>query len=257
MPMANTETVPTMKQFAQAFGRTYDASSDIGNRVVTLKQARHAMQSFFPFMFSETTDEPSDLDDRCLTSDQLNSLVENFYLYEPIDYLYFPGNVYINTGVYPNNNMRVQTRINLYSSQPSATVAVFGGRNDLTVATFTLWRMNASSFRYDFGNRQTSISMSTVGDFVIDANKNQIVINSKTVQVANSTFNTSTPLYIGSTHNASSNTPDTRHFRGDLYYFKVYDNGALVRDFIPVKRLSDNKEGLFDTVNKRFYVFIS
>lgn len=40
---------------------------------------------------------------------------------------------------------------------------------------------------------------------------------------------------------------------GKLYYYKLYNNGTLIRDFIPVKRISDNKYGLWDKVTKAFY----
>ena len=38
-----------------------------------------------------------------------------------------------------------------------------------------------------------------------------------------------------------------------LYYCKLYDNDILVRDFIPMERLSDNKIGLYDFVTNTFY----
>lgn len=38
-----------------------------------------------------------------------------------------------------------------------------------------------------------------------------------------------------------------------LYYFKLYDNDNLVRDFIPCYRKSDNVIGLYDLLNKVFY----
>ena len=41
-----------------------------------------------------------------------------------------------------------------------------------------------------------------------------------------------------------------------LYGFKAYDvNGILIADLIPVKRTSDNKAGLYDTVNSVFYTY--
>ena len=39
----------------------------------------------------------------------------------------------------------------------------------------------------------------------------------------------------------------------ELYNFKMYDNDALVRNFIPCYRKSDNAAGLYDTVNNVFY----
>lgn len=40
---------------------------------------------------------------------------------------------------------------------------------------------------------------------------------------------------------------------GKVYYFKMYDNGTLVRDFIPVVRNLDNKPGLYDKVTDTFF----
>lgn len=38
-----------------------------------------------------------------------------------------------------------------------------------------------------------------------------------------------------------------------LWRYKMYDNGAIVRDYIPCYRVSDNKTGLYDIVNDTFY----
>lgn len=42
-----------------------------------------------------------------------------------------------------------------------------------------------------------------------------------------------------------------------LYYFKIYQNGVLVRDFQPCIRNSDNKPWLRDRATKTFYVNVS
>ncbi len=51
------------------------------------------------------------------------------------------------------------------------------------------------------------------------------------------------------------NTAGTIQFYSKIrqYYFKIYDNNTLVRSFIPVIRLLDNKAGMWDTVTKQFY----
>ena len=38
-----------------------------------------------------------------------------------------------------------------------------------------------------------------------------------------------------------------------LYYLKMWTDGVLVRDFVPVMRDSDNSIGLYDLVNDVFY----
>lgn len=42
-----------------------------------------------------------------------------------------------------------------------------------------------------------------------------------------------------------------------LYFCSMYDSGILVRDFIPAKRDSDNKIGLYDTVSKAFFADVN
>ena len=38
-----------------------------------------------------------------------------------------------------------------------------------------------------------------------------------------------------------------------LYYMEIYDNGTLVRYFVPCVRESDGEIGLYDIVNQKFY----
>ena len=38
-----------------------------------------------------------------------------------------------------------------------------------------------------------------------------------------------------------------------LYLCEIYDNGTLIRDFVPCYRKADNAIGLYDTVNDVFY----
>ena len=40
---------------------------------------------------------------------------------------------------------------------------------------------------------------------------------------------------------------------GKMYYFQLYDNGVLVRDFVPCYRKSDKKPGMYDLVSDTFF----
>ena len=44
----------------------------------------------------------------------------------------------------------------------------------------------------------------------------------------------------------------TAGYRGYIYYFKVITDGALVADWIPVRRLSDGLECFWDRVTESF-----
>ena len=52
----------------------------------------------------------------------------------------------------------------------------------------------------------------------------------------------------------SATTTDNRRFKGRIYYFKIWNNNILIRDFIPALRNSDNVTGLYDLVNNEFYI---
>jgi hypothetical protein len=47
---------------------------------------------------------------------------------------------------------------------------------------------------------------------------------------------------------------DERRAKGKLYRCQICNNGILVRDYIPVRRKSDKKVGLYDTINNVFYI---
>ena len=53
------------------------------------------------------------------------------------------------------------------------------------------------------------------------------------------------------------NTPNEevtkRALIGSIYYFKIWDNNKLVRNFVPCYRKKDNKAGMYDTVTKQFF----
>lgn len=56
-------------------------------------------------------------------------------------------------------------------------------------------------------------------------------------------------------HNCYIFWADTAYSKviGKIYYFKIYVNNVLVRNFVPAKRKSDNVLGLYDLVNNAFY----
>ena len=77
----------------------------------------------------------------------------------------------------------------------------------------------------------------------IDGNE----IKSFTSNVTNGSYD----LCIGTMNNG--NTIDERKFVGKIYSFKIWDNGTLVRELVPVKNTITNSAGLYDRVEKKFY----
>lgn len=102
--------------------------------------------------------------------------------------------------------------------------------------------------------------MSTSGSFEIDFNKNSVKINSTNKTISSATFQSSHNLLIASTFTNSgssdyedSENRDVRRFSGKIYWFKIYDDGTLVRDYVPAQRIEDGAVGLYDKVSGLFY----
>lgn len=51
---------------------------------------------------------------------------------------------------------------------------------------------------------------------------------------------------------AYSTNQNQQPFRGRIYYLNIYENGVLQKEYLPVKRVSDNAAGLYDVLNGTF-----
>ena len=62
-------------------------------------------------------------------------------------------------------------------------------------------------------------------------------------------FTSENNLWIGTLNNNGSTS---QGLQGKIYSCKIWDNGTLIRNYIPCKRNSDNKIGMYDIVNDTF-----
>ena len=73
-------------------------------------------------------------------------------------------------------------------------------------------------------------------------------------------------IYVGNVNNLSGTTPQNLYLfanRGSsgadikayakIYYCKIWDNGTLIRNYVPCIRISDNVVGMYDLINDVFY----
>lgn len=201
-----------------------------------------------------------DVGDRVLTLSELSKLVETYgRKYILLEYISLDGDQFVDTGYYSTNKTRVQCKLYLEATQKDGSVAIYGGRTGVGSMSFSLWRTGSSTFRQDYGRKTQNISLSTSGMFTIDANQNTTVINNKSsyIELSN-TFTATHTFKIASNYTTAGGYHDgkyneSRRFAGKLYYFKISDNGQPIRDYVPVKRISDGAIGLYDKVNKLFY----
>lgn len=167
--------------------------------------------------------------------------------YTKLDYIESSGTQYIDTGFKPNQNTRCVIDIeNLSSAQES----FFGARASQNAASFTYFSLTATTGRSDYGSsKQPMTFTNTVGRYTVDQNKNVCTANGVTATGTVNTFQLTNNLYLMAVNQADA---AIQNARVKLYSAKIYDNGTLVRDFIPCKNASGTI-GLWDNVNSVFY----
>ena len=169
--------------------------------------------------------------------------------YKTVNYLESSGTQYIDTGYSFNSNT---DEIELYY-QNTSTLAnkwLFGsyennakiGISSANLSQVTFWYKdnvwNAVSSQYDKKHilKYDSSGMSNDGT------------NLKAFTSYSGTWH----IYLFALNNTGTSVNGYFGY-GKIYSYKHKRNGVLVRNFIPVIRLLDNKAGLWDTVTKQFF----
>lgn len=173
--------------------------------------------------------------------------------YKRVEYIESNGSQYINTEFKPNQDTKVYCNVN-WVPKSSGSSYLFGAETSSKVSSFLIagyngrWRLGYNTSESYFSEENFLQPV----DVLVD--KNSATINSEeTVSVNYSTFSTAYPIFIFATNRGGN--PYGKH-GGKLYFFKIYDNNNLIRDFIPVIS-SSNIYGLYDLVNNKFYTSAS
>lgn len=170
----------------------------------------------------------------------------------PLEYIETTGCEYIDTGYKPNQNTRIV--MDIRATSVTAHAWAFGGRNSASSNSLGLFcYFNDKTWRVDYstsGNRKTFSGVNTYDFLHIDHNKNTTTVNGVTVSNTTTTFQSDYNLYLLANNNAGT---AAGHLVAKLYSCKIYDNGTLVRDFIPCSGGQISNPGLYDRVNKRMY----
>jgi hypothetical protein len=111
---------------------------------------------------------------------------------------------------------------------------------------------------YGFGNNKQAATTKYIysgNTYIIELSQNGLYVNNEfqrslTQQTA---FTCPVPLLLGCGYNNNSTAIDLNYSTSyKLYWCKIYESDVLVRDYVPVKRISDNKYGIYDQVNNTF-----
>ena len=163
--------------------------------------------------------------------------------YQEVEYIESSGTQYIDTGVSITNDIKVDIAISFNQLGSGSNENIICSNGNYGNDRFLL--LTSSKSLMWFGNIKTITT-----DLVINT-KYDIEIT-KTYVALNGTQTATTDSSSGTLYLLAS-TGGSRYFYGKLYSCKIYNNGTLVRNFIPCYRKSDNVIGLYDSVNGVFY----
>lgn len=153
-----------------------------------------------------------------------------------IEYLESSGTQYIDTLFLPNNNTRVIATLCFITM--SGWEVIFGTRRAADSQEYTLQSYNGTGgVRICYGsitnNRYINIGANKKVN--IDFNKNKLTIGTNSITATAQTFVALRTLFLFALHE-SDNSASNRCYKGRIWTLKIYDNGVLVRDYIPVRK---------------------
>ena len=172
--------------------------------------------------------------------------------YTQVEYIESDGTQYIDTGYKANQDTRVVFDAYILQTTTTAT-GLFGCRQALGSNGFYIYEHDSASGEYNDGYGSlytTDIPLSASARHIIDKNKNKTYID-ETIAHTYATQTFTSPVTLTLFAIQQSNGVDERMSVCRLYSSVIYDNGTIVRYYIPCTNAS-GIAGLYDTVSGVF-----
>lgn len=161
--------------------------------------------------------------------------------YTALEYIQSSGTQYINTGVVPSENTKMQIK---FSTSTSKGV-IAGSDKGYKVSSFMLAVTIAT-----FNTGSLAVSLADGSKHSVKLYSNNVIIdNSNKGSGGSGSFTTTYPIYLFGNNRSGSSS---ELISGKIYSCSLYNSTTKIRNFIPAKN-SSNILGLYDTINKKFY----
>lgn len=171
--------------------------------------------------------------------------------YTQVEYIESSGSQYIDVGFKPNNNTRVVMDFQFTSAPSSDHAVIFGARDSANVNSFCVFYIKDGYFRSDYNTTNTNQwAINSTARYIIDKNKGTTSLNGTTQSYSGATFYCSYNMYLFALNGGGYVYFPSNKLR--VFSCQIYDNGTLIRDFVPCKNQS-GVAGLYDTVSGVFY----
>ena len=173
--------------------------------------------------------------------------------YTELGYIQSTGTQYIDTGFYHNQNTRVVMEAMMTGA--TANAWLFEGRTSSAANAkgVFFYQSGGLQFAADYNNSSSNryrfTSVALTDRLAIDYDRNKITINNESYTFTETAFQSPYSLTL-----FACNTAETiaGYAMMRLYSCQIYDNGELIRDFVPCTN-DQGDTGLYDLVNEVFY----
>ena len=170
--------------------------------------------------------------------------------YKRLEYIKSSGTQYIDTGFKPNQNTRVVMDVTPVDVILEKMWCAFGVRqNDIYFGLYKASTGNMNLTWFYGSNYSNYFTVDYAKRHNLEVNKNAASVDGISKSYTAQTFQFTIPLFLLCDNDAGSPTSAGAAL---LYSCQIYDNGTLIRDFIPCKNAS-GVVGMWDDVNNTFY----
>ena len=168
--------------------------------------------------------------------------------YKRLEYIKSTGAQHLDTLFKPNNHTRVVIDFRSTFSTANSPKGLLGSRNSSDVGMFAFLYSNRIDPNYNGVGK--SVTVDSLQRHVYDFNQNSFSVDGDVVSFDAGIFSPGYNLLLLSVQNYG--TIDNRKAEGYLYSCQIYDNGTLIRDYIPCQTTA-GEIGLWDDANSVFY----
>ena len=168
--------------------------------------------------------------------------------YTELEYIQSSGTQYVNAGYKPTPNTRVEADIDFLPG--NTTYNCIFGAGSKGSDQFVVYRNNSTSMVGQvYSTEHITTQLSITGRKLVVLSSSLFAYGEYSAELTAGTFTCDYPLFLFALNRADS---AMYHTHQKVYSCQIYDNGTLVRDYVPCLNNS-NEVGLYDIVNGVFY----
>lgn len=171
--------------------------------------------------------------------------------FQLVEYLESTGTQYVNTGINPTQNTKMELDAAFLGSAGTNVAGVRNASSDTTNRFGVISFGSANKLGAFFGAASVQGAAFDQARHSYTLDSSALIMDGTSYAVTSGgTFACTYPITLGAWNNGA-NGVECNSAR--IYSCKLYENGEMVRNFVPCYRKSDNVPGLWDKVENRFY----